>query len=642
MRNLIALIILVLLGYVSAYANGSKYYSEVSVSATSGEGLVYASESSATPADGDYKQTMTVSLSHKESETSTVYLFAKPLIEGQVLQYWLDANDNVIRDNSVSVKGSTDSTKPGTYSYRAVFGAPIAVKVASSNTACGTVAIDKPDNVIGDEVTVTATTVKIPGEVQNEYCKNTMVEFEGWFTEDGTCVSKEASYNFVANEYVVLTARFKTLASIKTAGYYRVRNVYGRVLGVEGSFKFDTSASPAYLEGLLHWHLPDDCVKADFANRSWNGSDDNPAVDAESMPSAVVWMEGSNLKTNVGANANVLEKVVLYGQGTDTKTLTGYTFTLKTAAENAHGYHYLYGGLSAGFKMTHYEMDEDHDFDGVNDGHFQYCRALIGRANATGPFSWMAVQPIDEEHFDTFWFGASAQESMEFDGGYWTSMYTAFPYACRDGVEAYYVKDAVLHNGVNYLQLTKVEDGVVPAKSAVLLKCQGTRSRQNRLMPLDYNTDYGTLEGNLLDGSFSLYTSATRQKDNIKPNNANYAYFVKEGRPTFTDNMRVFGVNAKGEVGFYRMAKNEDGSAQMLEPNKVYLNVNKLSEQQRTAPMRISINRLDESGVEIITDTDFDQHEPEYYTVDGMRVQTPQPGNIYIERRGTSARKVLF
>lgn len=62
----------------------------------------------------------------------------------------------------------------------------------------------------------------------------------------------------------------------------------------------------------------------------------------------------------------------------------------------------------------------------------------------------LEIQPVDIEHIDKYYFGAMPDETMKAEGGYWTSMYTAFPYECYepDGVEAYVAESEELQNGV--------------------------------------------------------------------------------------------------------------------------------------------------------------------------------------------------
>lgn len=488
---------------------------------------------------------------------------------------------------------------------------PAAVAVTQNMSEyVGTATIDKTDNKIGDVVTLTATLTKVP----NYQCRNMMTEFVGWRDNEGNFLSHDMTYTFVVEKDMDIEAVFRDKNGLKASGYFRVRNIFNRVLNIVGNYEYTiVGYSGNNLDGLLHWSCPDDLVEADFANKKWNGSDDDPRIDVEGLASAVIYIEGSSLNLNAAPGKDALSKVKCYGQGTDTYSMTKRTFSIQPAQATTPGYYILYGNfLGGGLKMTHREGDEDRDGDGVNDGHWAYCSPYIGRCKTDDPYSWMAIQPIDEEHFDEFWFGAVADESMAYDGGYWTSMYTGFPYECRDGVEAYYAKGVVAAGGVNYIQLVEIESGIVPAYSPVLLKCQGTRSRQNRLMPLDFNADYPALEGNLLAGSFQLYTD----KDG-------------NGHTKFDEaTMRVFSCNSAGELGFYRLAPQADGSASELTANKAYLDMTKLP-AATDGPLRIRIDRTGSTGVADVAATEASQ-DGAIYDIYGRRVTNPVPGTLYI------------
>lgn len=459
----------------------------------------------------------------------------------------------------------------------------------------GSATITPTDNKIGDTVTLKATLAAVP----TYGCQNMMTYFAGWRDETGTILSTDLTYTFEVTGPKEITAVFKNRSSLKAAGYYRVRSIFNRVLTIEGSYKYGSVSFTGnnVLDGLVTWSTPADLDKSKFANKTYSEVDNDPGVDVESMPSTVIYLEGTAKNLDAGPNQDAVTSANALGQGTDIKTMTGKTFTIKPAIGTLCGYHILYGNiLGGGFKMsaTHH--------------------ALLGRCSYDDPYSWMALQPIDEEHFDDFWFGAAASEDMLFEGGYWTSMYTSFPYECRDGVEAYYVRETADVASEIYAQLTKIESGQVPAYSPVLLKCTGLTSRQNRLMPLDYHLELPALEGNMLVGEFQLYTD----KD-------------LNGQKDFNpESMRVLGVNADGTVGFYNLAQNADGTYPKLLPNKAYLDISNL-------PRKTAAIRLDTSGSvtgieNVCPDTCMpdDEESKTIYDLYGRRVAHPQPGSIYI------------
>lgn len=607
----------------TATAGDSKtYYSKVTASAPSGEGMVYVSrEATDAPV---YAEVSSDTLS-AASDKHKYYLYAQAA-PGKEFRGWFEG-ESLLSDQSVYncevTATSQDVNKPTEKVLTARFGErTAAVRISANMPDVGTIAISNPENQVGDEVTLTAKVARVP--MYN--CRNLMIDFVGWRNGKGEYLSHDMTYTFKVEEPMDVEAVFENKNALKLKGYFRVRNIFNRVLSIVGNYKYESVGSTGnYLDGLLHWRCPDDLVPADFANKSWNATDDIPGVDVEGLASTVIYISGDNLDVNAQPDGNALKSVNAFGQGTETKKMTGQTLTIKPAIATCPGYYILYGGLSAGLKMTHREGDEDRDGDGVNDGHFMYCSPLLGRCKYDDPYSWMALQPIDEEHIDDFWFGATADESMLFDGGYWTSMYTGFPYECRDGVEAYYAKEVVTANGVAYIQVEKIESGIVPAYSAVLLKCNGLRSRENRLMPLDFDANYGKLDGNLLEGSFQLHTDK----------NGN-------GRVKFDETtMRVFSANAAGELGFYKLKGQADGTASELAANKAYLDLGKMPAESRKASA-FKVAFADVSGIESVRQEAEADAPAEYFTLEGLRVANPEKGRIYIVRRGTDVSKILF
>lgn len=106
--------------------------------------------------------------------------------------------------------------------------------------------------------------------------------------------------------------------------------------------------------------------------------------------------------------------------------------------------------------------------------------------------------------------------------------------------------------------------------------------------------------------------------------------------------MRVFS-NKDGELGFYTLAPKTDGSQQELIPNRAYLDLTLIPADAASKPaFRIRYDQGAANGIEEIG-PDADIYAPEeYYTLQGIKVTNPEPGNIYIVRQGSKAKKVRF
>lgn len=624
MRNFLhCLFILLITALMPTGASASTFYSKVTVKADSGIGKVYVSTSDTSPADNAYTNEMsaTNSGSGQNNATTTYYIKAK-FAEGHESGYtflgWYYGNDLVSSDFNykldVTANSKTESS-PTSYTYVAKFIETPAVLVSSDEMTTAT--ISKTSNKIGDLITVTATPLKIADINGGRKQESLIYGFDHWEDGDGNFVSDEPTYSFTITEPLTLKAVGKDIVGKPVpGGYYRIRNYINRVLKIEGNFTLNSTSDkdPAGGRGMmaskyqLRWALPTGHDYSKNITWAFNGrcdyTDDPEPVEVETLAGTVMYLAGTQSNEKI-TNAHVS------AQGVDTKTLTGYDFTISPS--DSKGYYYFSNSLAA--PKMRLRMPTDENGNSIN---ILACDVYVGSAAANDVTCAMALQPLDEEHMDMYWFGAKPDESMNVFDGYWTTMYTAFPYECRDGVEAYYIKkEAPLSvNGKRYLVMTRIEDGRVPANTAVMLKCQGLTSKENRLLPLDPATvTVAALTDNALLGEIQLYTDRDGN-----------------GRKTFDQStMRVLG-KASDNVGFYKLKPLDEGGPATLEPNKAYLDLSWLPADEIAASYMIRIDDNGMAGIESIKDeNDSVKYENQIiYDLKGNRVVNPSSGNIYI------------
>lgn len=589
----------------------------MTVTAETGKGKVYVSTTQADPQSNDFAESMEASAtsnsgtSRPSSMAHTYYVYAQPA-DGYIFSSWegtgVTANNQTTNGGSVSVTAtSKDKNSPTLFAWTAKFVARPPVVVSSNLPGIGTVAISKLENKIGDDVTLTASVAKIPSYSST----NQMIDFVCWRDSEGNVLSTDPKYTFNVTGPLEITGVFRDKNSIKEKGYYRVRNIWSHAMSVEGGFEYtDIKGKNNFLNPyLLRWAIPGGLPNDDFWNSAvWDG--DEIGDNVESMPSTVLYISGTIDNPDAAPGEKLASGIVGYAQGAQTDKITkSNTLNLTKAPGNVPGYYCMPVNSMGGLKVG---VDKYTRPDGI-----QRHGVLAGSPDINNGYSWMAIQPVDEEHVDDFWFGAAPAEEMLFEDGYWTSMYTSFPYRCYepDGVEAYYAKGVAASGGKTYVQLTKIESGIVPAYSAVLLKCKGLDTKENRLIPLEpYDGDFGTLDGNLLKGEFQLYTDAQGN-----------------GRKLFDPaTMRVFTLGTDGKPGFYVLAPEADGTQRELAANRAYLDLTLLPAEARVAGLRIFVG--DMSGVEDVAvdqpaDTDG---QPVVYDLYGRRVSHPVAGTIYI------------
>lgn len=518
-----------------------------------------------------------------------------------------------------------NSTDKGTlpYTVTAIFRKVGVIKRETNNNA-GTIKLSPDVPLTGDETIATA----VLNEV-GDGNTNMMTYFSHWEIEDeeGLHQIYDNPYTFEAKP-MTLKAVFDSHDEVPRVGkYYRVRNAYNRVLAVAGNFKWTPTMLNADVPtALLRWAMPLDYNEDDF-NASWPVSDAFEPIYPEASPSTIFYIES-------GTNGEeTLTGAVLTGQGLNTKDNTGQTLDVVKVFDHFYGYYGIECKVSN--EKVAFKAIPREDEGIIN----------LTSAAYSSPVCAMAIQPIDEEHIDLFWFGAKPEEHMDYDNGLWTSMYTAFPYKVYepDGVEAYYITETKSpeRNDNTYACLTKIEDGIVPANTAVLLKCHSTDSKENRLIPLAPGEVTKKIEGNLLKGEFQLYTDAN-----------------KNGRKNYdASSMRLLGLDAMGSLGFVDVTKEGDMVQQYetfavgddndaeLAPNKIYLDLNEVSDEHRGAEaFRITTykeyNDNFTTGIaDIMVDNpgvkDSDRN---IYDLFGRTITNPQRGNIYI----INGKKVLW
>lgn len=457
-----------LLFSVNMMAGGTNYWYKVTATASpTGEGKVYVSEESTTPKSLDYKDEKSITAygySKQQAASKEFYLFAKPA-EGYVFEKWTkaDGTTEVSKQAETSTGTLTSSAKeensPAEFGYIAHFIKAGDAYVVSENEAVGTAGISKPTNAIGDEVTLTAYPDMFAGK------------FKAW-TKDGKVVSKDNPYTFTVTEdnkgeYV---ATFDKIDMANTGFYCIVKNVeHKRNLGLMGISDKNVSSSNRYLKNsIMLLESNSDVMHA--------------------SPAFVLKITGTSDGTGGLDNTNMA------AQGMDSKSIANKTYTLSKHGD--HFYIYIYG--SAG-SSTAYMVDYADAFtqeEGV--GKVNHPGLYNGANENDGSYHWQVI-PITRNSTDAY-FGAMPSEQAKVGDKYYTTMYTAFPYECLDGVKAYTV-DKINADGTVHLK--EITSGKVPSKTAVVLACNSTKPKENRLLPL--LEEPAAVEGdNLLKGEIWL------------------------------------------------------------------------------------------------------------------------------------------
>ena len=112
------------------------------------------------------------------------------------------------------------------------------------------------------------------------------------------------------------------------------------------------------------------------------------------------------------------------------------------------------------------------------------------------------LEPLDEAHMDKYYFGAAPKTKV--GDKYYTTMYTAFPYKCYDGVKAYIVTK--VDHRKSQISIREIKNGEVPANTPVILECLTDKPATNRLVPT--TSQAIIVERNLLEGVIDINHNA--------------------------------------------------------------------------------------------------------------------------------------
>ncbi len=485
--RLICLSILSLISISSlADAGGNKYYFQVNAySKPTGTGKVYASTQYYPVADikdAAYDDSISIYWSGTnkgQAATSKFHLYAKPN-EGFVFKNWTHGKDIVsnMKHCSPSVRSTKkESTDPAVFDFLANFVEKGDIAVFSSNESAGDAIIDNPENKVGDQITMTAVSNIFIGVFMG-WIKGS-VDFENTDLDKLNYISKDQELTVTVTEenkgeyYAV----FKSRDISKEGLYCMVRNKYsGNCFGLKGNKELTLSVDQRYF---------------------MNSVELVPEIKAHSLPATVIKIIGTY--DGVGG----LTEAEYQSQGYSSKDIGGSSSATSAPrfikVEQYSTDSYLTYAEGSGY--TGYWVDFHADS-------IKSREELIGEvyhpwtgnaSEITNRHQW-EILPLTEEYMDKYYFGAQPSAKTKKDGKYYTTMYTAFPYKCMDGVKAY-IADKMMGQG--RVHIKEIESGIVPANTAVLLECNGTDAKENRLIPLHYDVD--PIEGdNLLKGEIWL------------------------------------------------------------------------------------------------------------------------------------------
>ena len=413
-----------------------------------------------------------------QAATSVIHLYAKPS-PGYVFKNWTHNGTELskISHCAPSMRSTKQSWEdPHVEHFYANFVPKGSVAVYSSNEGAGNVFIDNPENKIGDEVTLTA--------ISNIF----IGDFKGW-------VKGELDFKNVDLNSLSYISQEETLTFTVTAenqgDYYAVFN--SRDVKEKGMFCMVRNKGTQHCVGLKGTKE----LTLSFDQRYFKNSIELVPYDkSHTLPATVILIKGNY--NGIGD----LTGAEYISQGFSSKDIKGTETSQAPRYIKVEQYStgsYLTYAEGSGY--TGYWVDFHADSIKSNEELIgQVYHPWTGNASEISNRHLWELLPLNEETMDEYYFGAQPSAKTKKDGKYYTTMYTAFPYQCMDGVKAY-IADKFAGQG--RIHIKEIESGIVPAYTAVLLECNGTTAKENRLIPLIEDVE-PLADNNLLKGEIWL------------------------------------------------------------------------------------------------------------------------------------------
>lgn len=436
-----------------------------------GAGVVYASnEKTDTPSNDNFTVDPQAENDWNLHHTQDAYLYARP-DSGYVFQGWTGdgfTEDSVLvsrQANPYFMVTHANLTKDEVtlYTYIAHFAPAGALTAVSADERLGTVGMDSLSNKIGDVVTMTAFADLFAGR------------FTGWLDADSNVVSMANPWTLTVSDSARYTAQFVPF-DMEGTGFY------ARLVPLDNESRPQDLALG--LSGISEEQMDSLYSGQPFSNSLIMAG----GRQMHASPAFVIRLTGT---PNGYGGLSALDGTVQGHQLTDIIRTAAAGTVLGLAKTSEHSkVLYLRQGTRVSY-LANNERATAVTQEGLDD---VTTPTLFGKDREKTGFRW-EVLPMTEND-TTAYFGAWPQSNQQINERYFTTMYTAFPYKCLDGVEAYVVP-SVQESGE--MDLRKIESGIVPKNTAVILSCQTQDPKANRLLPL-VDESQEPITDNLLKG----------------------------------------------------------------------------------------------------------------------------------------------
>jgi hypothetical protein len=275
------------------------------------------------------------------------------------------------------------------------------------------------------------------------------------------------------------------------------------------------------------------------------------------------------------------KEYILEGQGMNTYQLSKLYLTIFTGTEyradgvavgstlsGAYWMHGTAGGVRRYMFDTVNKLDIDYNWD-TNKVKGYACMEAAGVSKGVDAKANWYFNPIDNVNE---YLGLTPE--VEADGKYYTTIYCSFPIKVGEGMKVWTIKEYTKNNNLaEAAQIVEVEDGIVPANTAVIIECKSKDPADNKVTLLTAAEVSGKKLTTVLEGRYFSYIP--RATDGLGENTDMAE--LKDALPYTPAQMRVLG-SVDGKLSLVKPSENGKdkqlvvtNSNKYMLPNKAFL-----------------------------------------------------------------------
>ena len=291
-----------------------------------------------------------------------------------------------------------------------------------------------------------------------------------------------------------------------------------------------------------------------------------PKEEVVSDPGSIIYLkrgEKGYILDNQGMNTYKLTSLYLE-LFTGTRTLANGTVFGSTLS----GAYWMYGTESGATRYvfeTKTKSQSDPDY--VNgETRFYHIANAVGNQNGWSVNDKEANWYFREIDNNNEYFGITP--TVQVGDKWYGTIFCSFPFEVSKDMNAYYIKK--YSSGQTQAQIIKIEDGIVPAKTPVIIECTSNDPANNKIT-LKSEDEISKSYSSVLDGIYFCYIS--RSAKNAQ--NENTGMEVLKNAKVANSNVRVLGVS-NGKLSLVKPSNNDlvvTDKGKYIPANTAYLEI---------------------------------------------------------------------